>query len=696
MPYLPASIEPLETRIAPAGLVTLIDVDGDIITVATSLGTSALLTSAIAKTALGVTGGERIDLITLTDPIFDGTSLSVTARPGPLGGDGLVNVTAIDATGQNITTIKVAGDVQDIDAGKGVGGLKIQSIDVFSTSGTSVWNIKADLGVLNVRTNLAGAEIHLDFATYHLGLLSIGQSLIGGAGLRTGHVDVAGTITTVKIGRDIVGGGGAKSGYIEAAAIGTATIGGSIRGGNGAGTDSGEIVVTGSLGSLKLGGSIFGGAAADSGAVRAGSIGVVNIAGSIIGGGAANTGSLKSSGAFGAVTILGNIQGGTAADSGQILGAGKLGSLLIGQSVLGGQAERTGRVFIDVPTGDAPATTLGLVTIRGNVESSTFADTGTVRFVSGAHNDQVLLKSLAGISIGGSIVGGGMVDGFQVMLDGNTTAIRVVGDVLGGAASGAGSIRSSGNVGSYFIGGSLVGKSGSFSGSAGAFKNIGTAFIGGDVHGGSESFSGAFGSILGSIGSLTVRGSLLGGGGPSSGTLEADFMGAVVVKGSIVGSAASPYSIFVNGLPPNLIGPKIALRSLTVGGSVQDSVILASGSGDVQIGAVTVVGDWIASSISAGVTPTDAFFGDANDAPFNVGDPSLFSKIASITIGGQVRGTTGAGDTFGFVAQEIGAVRIHGVAVKLHAGRNNDTDLSTGGLLSLGAFRDVFIHEVPS
>ena len=43
--------------------------------------------------------GVQIDSINLTtNPVFDGTDLTVSATPGPLGGDGLVGVIRINAT----------------------------------------------------------------------------------------------------------------------------------------------------------------------------------------------------------------------------------------------------------------------------------------------------------------------------------------------------------------------------------------------------------------------------------------------------------------------------------------------------------------------------------------------------------------------------------------------------------------------
>src|SRR5262249_20258637 len=94
---------------------------------------------------------------------------------------------------------------------------------------------------------------------------------------------------------------------------------------------------------------------------------------------------------------------------------------------------------------------------------------------------------------------------------------------------------------------------------------------------------------------------------------------------------------------------------------------------DAQIGPVTVVGDWVASNLVAGVVEGDADgFGDADDArisgPGTTDNPNILSKIASVSIGGVVVGTAAPGDHFGFEAQQIGPFRVGGVLVPLTAG----------------------------
>jgi hypothetical protein len=79
----------------------------------------------------------------------------------------------------------------------------------------------------------------------------------------------------------------------------------------------------------------------------------------------------------------------------------------------------------------------------------------------------------------------------------------------------------------------------------------------------------------------------------------------------------------------------------------------------VNIGAVKVGGDWIASSISAGVAGTNGNFGESTDTIEAAG-----SKITSIAIGGTINGAAGSSAHFGFDATAIGSFSYDKVAVK--------------------------------
>jgi hypothetical protein len=94
---------------------------------------------------------------------------------------------------------------------------------------------------------------------------------------------------------------------------------------------------------------------------------------------------------------------------------------------------------------------------------------------------------------------------------------------------------------------------------------------------------------------------------------------------------------------------------------------------------VTVGGDWVASSLAAGVVPGDDGFygdGDTNEGKMSgagVTDvATVSSKITSLTIGGQVLGTVGGADFFAIMAENVVALKVGGTTIPLAAGSHND------------------------
>jgi hypothetical protein len=170
----------------------------------------------------------------------------------------------------------------------------------------------------------------------------------------------------------------------------------------------------------------------------------------------------------------------------------------------------------------------------------------------------------------------------------------------------------------------------------------------------------------------------------------------VVIKGSLIGTAGHP--AIISALRQSSPTPAdVAIASVSLGGRVEFGEILAGydvlldpGNADAQVGAVTVGRDWIASSIAAGVQDINGDgYGNADDALITARDfPNLHSRIGSIVIGGEVMGTTAAGDHFGFTAESVGALSIAGTVIPLLAGPHNDNE-------SLGSTGDVSVRELP-
>jgi hypothetical protein len=151
LPY--CTIEPLESRIAPASL-TFTDGDGDNVVITTTGAGTLTLGGNVT-----VTNGQLTKL-KLTDGAFQNASVSIVATRDPVaGGDGRVNVGQIDATGIDLGAVTVDGDLAFLVAGsgndpaKGLASLKVGSLGrMGTTTGSAVLGVLVNgkLGTLNV------------------------------------------------------------------------------------------------------------------------------------------------------------------------------------------------------------------------------------------------------------------------------------------------------------------------------------------------------------------------------------------------------------------------------------------------------------------------------------------------------------------------------------------------------------------
>jgi hypothetical protein len=192
------------------------------------------------------------------------------------------------------------------------------------------------------------------------------------------------------------------------------------------------------------------------------------------------------------------------------------------------------------------------------------------------------------------------------------------------------------------------------------------------------------------IGSLTIGGSLIAGTKTAAGAFEdngtirvADDIGTLTI-GNIVGNPTNRAIISARGRATPTPLTDTAIGRLTVRGRVEFAHILAgfnvAGVGvnaDAQIGVVVVRGDWVASSLVAGVSPgAGGHFGDLNDSKLaGAGvkdDGAIASQIRSVSIAGQALGTVPGGDHFGIVAENVTLVKVGGV--KFPTNSVNGTD----------------------
>src|SRR4029434_7524874 len=93
---------------------------------------------------------------------FIGANLTVIAKRGPTGGDGLVNIGTLDARGVTLGKVTIDGDLQQLDAA-GAAGLTVYSLGQFAKAdveGAPLTSaIDGKLGALTVKTDASRVTI---------------------------------------------------------------------------------------------------------------------------------------------------------------------------------------------------------------------------------------------------------------------------------------------------------------------------------------------------------------------------------------------------------------------------------------------------------------------------------------------------------------------------------------------------------
>ena len=599
-----------------------------------------------------------------------------------IGGDlvgGSADVSGLILSSGKLKSLTIGGSL--------IGGIGNQRFTLNFTPVEGQVIVLGDIGTIRIAGDIVGATGLSTAKITGYGAiqsLTVGRSVLGGSGEGSAAIESAGDITALRIVGDLKGGSGNESAKIEAGGkILSATIGGSFLGGSGDYNTRvvngiphiGQIFALGGIGPVKIGGDVIGGSGIDSAGIVAGH---------------GNDASIK----IGAVSVAGSIFGGAGNGSGGILSAGSLGAVKIGGSLAGG-------------TGDSSAS----VSANGG--------------------------ALTSVTIGGSFIGGGTAvnasAGF-IFSRGDMGAVVIGGDVLGGVANSAGRIFSFGKLASVRIGGSLVGGTGDFSGSIASNGALGSVTIAHDLLGGSipAATLSLFGTgaitSLERIGSITIGGSIISGvDGSGSGDLIQNAtiragrdIGSLTVRGGLIGNVTpagdSPVIISAVGQAAPGATTDLAIGKISIGGRVERAqifagrdLILGPQNADAQIGSVKVGGDWIASSIVAGALNLGADnatggtganadginYGDAHDVKILGGNAAIQSRIGSITIAGHVFGTPESfrpDDSFGFVAEQIGALKVAGRTFTLNSGAGNDG--FTIARRIDGILDDATLHEI--
>jgi hypothetical protein len=746
IPAFASFAEVLESRIAPAtltaGVLSYTDIDGDEVKITFSKRLDLDAADFVFNTAFDATGTQKLVRIDLGDDDPRAAGTNITMKVTTAGGNGKADVGEIIANNLDLGTVTILGDLRKIVAGDAVTktpAIKGLTVGTFGLQGAALSPASGDQLPAELQSTLNGSfkkfKVLGDFAHASLvvnafglksGSFTVVGKVIGGAGFEEGSVRISSNVASLTLG-GIVGGGvpdpellppfifGAGGQVNVSGDVGKATILGDIVGGNIIGT--GQLRVSGAVANLKVTGLLIGDEAPDTGFISVTSAGKVDLGGiraAIAGAGdepeldAIGNGRFLSSGAVKSITVRDSIIGGDALISGSISVFGALGSLTITGDLTGGDNDSTGSVSVDEGIGKLKITgnlVGGLGETSGVIRANTLKSgliTGDLIGADEIPEDvEVSFFVSAGLSINevgslkivGSIFGGDGVETSGALEINKITNLTITGSIEGGAQRRSGWLDLRTVAGSLTVGGNIIGGGEVDSGRV-ELETAKKVTIGGNLEGKDGEGSGSIEAEQ--IGTIAIKGSIKSGNGIRSGAVST-FGGGIKtmsVGGDIVGLADHPVIIAVSGGSATS-----TLGSLKVTGNVEHARISAGSIGDflfspdASIGSVIIGGNFIASSISAGVDPTNGFFADDDDVLIAESDNSdLPSRIASVLIKGSVEGTAGSTtDSFGIVAHEIGKVIIGRVPAALTAGAGNNL---TGILL--GTATDVRVREVGS
>jgi hypothetical protein len=653
---LVSSLEILESRIAPSSfqfvsslMVKYTDPDGDHVTVTSTKPVFTNDFSQFVSTPSGSAGGDQLETLDLTKApggiaTAQGAAITIAATPFNGHGDGWVNVGSINATGADLLSVSVKGDLGQIDAGDAttttpaIGTLTIHSLGLFGKSTQATPDHTSDItgaiSTLTINGDVVGSSIKLTGGTNgvdgKLGTVTIKGSIIGGDTQGTGLISASGNIGLMTVQGNIVGGAGDDSGKISAGGnILGLTVGGSLIGGDGA--HSGEVNVAGNAsGLIKIGHDVNGGTSPNSGRIEVdGNATGISVGGSLNGSRHSHTGEIivgtfvnnaYVGGNAGVVTIGGNINGGDNAtqsatatpiditNTGYIQ-AGHFTSVTVNGSIFSGNNTSS-----STPNGGQPGSGPGGKLINsGAIRAAhdiplvhVFGD------IVGNSNTSVVISAVGqtpapatgpDLAIG-SFTAGGRVSfaNIEAGYDLTDAAVNANGSIGTFAVTGdfIGSEVMADKIGTVTVGGSVVGNQAN-TGLINVTGGLGLVTIKGNLDAGGTNNSGAIfdgGNAL----AITVGGSVLGGGGADSGEIKITGNAGLIHVGHDVsgGSSATSGRIEVDGNTPGI----------SVGGSLNGArhshtgeIIVGGNAGIVTIGADINGGDNATQSATA--TPID-------------------------------------------------------------------------------------------
>lgn len=582
------------------------------------------------------------------------------ARIAPAG----AFTTFVDADGDTVKISSTKGALADLTGALSIVANHLDSVNLGSAFNGASISITVtalgthsdglvDVGSFSSTVPLASVVIKGNLGKINtLGIGSLTLDALGGRGDTTGAADfnstIGGDLGTLKIFKNL------DQSYLQIlGTLKTATIGGSLVGGQA--ENSGRLDVFKTSGTITVGGSLSGNVGAGSGSI--------NLFQSFI------AGPQK----CGTVIIDGSIQGGAGPGSGALSGV-NFDSIFVGGSVFGNSTSGTGHIF-------AFSVSKSL-TVSGSLNGNTGSLSGSIQIEGTSTSNGTL-------TIGGNVFGVGPKAGY-IHVAGKLKSATIMGSLTGGIDTESGSLL---------------------------LAQTDTVFIGGDVQGGGTQTRAGVVEITGLSKTITIGGSLIGGFSADSGRLRFVYANTLKIGGNVTGDVAMDTgSIFGSVVGSVIIGgdvenvgigfgssdtpatTKMVAKSIAVGGSVSGAYFEfgAKTRSDLQVGSLTVNGDWNESDLIVGAlnTGADNTLGTGNDDNLNFGDShdilaphdsSALPTINSIAIEGTIRGE-GSNVHYGFVAGKIGAFRAGSVNVLLTPGASND-------LREIGG-TNVTIHEI--
>ena len=556
------------------------------------LGGTGSYTGAISAVVIGsvsVAGDVRGNTGGASGFIQGGTSLGTVQIGGSLIGANLGSTSTIPNSQALYSGSIFGGTIKTVSIAKNIyGGSGLDSGQIFSTgliqkatvSGDIIGGSAGQTGNSGTYSGYAGSIF-----AHAMGTITVGGSLIGGTLVANDSTQLASSsgvivsetsITKLTVGKNITGGSGQNSGTVltKAGNLTSLVVGGadsadgSIQGGSG--QFSGEIGVTGSLGSAQIALDVAGGSGADSGQiVVSGPAGTISIGRNLSGGSAAFAGNVTVQGTLKSLSIGNDLQGGSADHTGLIAVNGAAGTLSIGESVIGG----TGNFSADISF----IGSLKTLSVAKNFTGGNNPGSGTLENSGYFQADSLGTAKIGGILSSGA-PGSGMEDSCGAIRASHTIGSISVGSIAGTAANpaiisavGVANLASKAKtdvaIGSISIAGNsvyadiLAGYSpdtnhGSLLGTGvNADAQIGTVTIGGNLQGtnilagvstanpgtgGSVLLSGAgvtnLAGIVSKISSIVIKGTVL----PTASGSDAFGIAAQYVAAAKVGSSAIP------------------------------------------------------------------------------------------------------------------------------------------------------------